>query len=92
MQATKGDRIIVTAAKTRGATREGEILEVIEVIEGERRIRYRVQWADGHETLFAPGPGAAVVLPRLKATANKPTAKKRSGKPTAKKPTSKKRA
>jgi hypothetical protein len=89
MQATRGDRIIVTAAKTGGATREGEILEVIE---GGRRIRYRVQWADGHETLFAPGPGAAVVLPRLKATANKSTAKKRSGKPTAKQPTSKRRA
>ena len=39
MQATRGDRIIVTAAKTEGATREGEILEVIE---GDLRIRYRV--------------------------------------------------
>jgi hypothetical protein len=87
MQATRGDRIIVTAAKTGGATREGEILEVIE---GEFRIRYRVQWADGHETLFAPGPGAAAVIPRPKATAKKPTAKKPSGKPTAKKPTTKK--
>jgi hypothetical protein len=36
--AKAGDRILVTAAKTGGASREGEI---VEVIEGDLRIRYR---------------------------------------------------
>jgi hypothetical protein len=72
MEATTGDRISVVAAKTGSVTREGEILEVIE---GEFHVRYRVQWTDGHESLFSPGPGVATVLPGSKPTADKSTAK-----------------
>ena len=77
--AKAGDRILVTAAKTGGASREGEI---VEVIEGDLRIRYRVQWADGHESMYAPGPGAAELL----------RGKTQGKTPGAKKPADKKRA
>jgi hypothetical protein len=77
-EAKAGDRILVTAAKTGGASREGEI---VEVIEGDLRIRYRVQWADGHESMYAPGPGAAELL-RGKTQGKTPGAKK----PADKKP------
>ena len=72
MEAKTGDRISVVAAKTGSVTREGEILEVIE---GDLHVRYRVQWTDGHESLFSPGPGVATVLPGSKPTAYKSTAK-----------------
>ena len=72
MEATTGDRISVVGTKTGSVTREGEILEVIE---GELHVRYRVQWTDGHESLFSPGPGVATVLPGSKPTAYKSTAK-----------------
>ena len=51
MEATRGDRISVVGAKTGSVTREGEILEVIE---GELHVRYRVQWTDGHEAIWPP--------------------------------------
>jgi hypothetical protein len=52
----KGDLIVVNAQRVGGPAREGEI---IEVIEGDLRVQYRVRWNDGHESLFAPGAGAA---------------------------------
>jgi len=82
MEATTGDRISVVAAKTGSVTREGEILEVIE---GGLRVRYRVQWSDGHESLFSPGPGVATVLPGSKPTAHKSTAKSTAKRASAKK-------
>jgi hypothetical protein len=39
--------------------REGEILEVIQ---GEVSVSYRVRWADGHETLIAPKSGTARIV------------------------------
>ncbi|MGH2637272.1 MAG: DUF1918 domain-containing protein, partial [Actinomycetota bacterium] len=39
--------------------REGEILEVIQ---GEVSVRYRIRWADGHETLIAPSSGTARIV------------------------------
>ncbi len=58
--ARKGDLIVVNARRVGGPPREGEI---IEVIEGERRVQYRVRWSDGHESLFAPGAGASRIEP-----------------------------
>jgi hypothetical protein len=84
MEATRGDRISVAAAKTGSVSREGEILEVIK---GELHVRYRVQWTDGHESLFSPGPGVATVLP-----GSKPTAHTSRAKSTAKKASIKKAA
>jgi uncharacterized protein DUF1918 len=84
MQGSKGDHIVLPASKVGGATREGEI---IQVIESDLRISYRVQWSDGHESLISPGAGAAVVL-----AAGRPDASARSMKPTAKKPPAKKKS
>lgn len=55
-----GDRIVVESESVGQPTREGEILEVIE---GEVGLRYRVRWADGHETVFTPSGGAARIVP-----------------------------
>jgi hypothetical protein len=37
--------------------------EIVEVIEEDLRVQYRVRWNDGHESLFAPGAGAARIEP-----------------------------
>jgi hypothetical protein len=87
MGATTGDRISVVGAKTGSVTREGEILEVIE---GDLNVRYRVQWTDGHESLFSPGPGVATVLPAAKPTARTSTAKSTAKGASTKKATQKK--
>lgn len=58
--ARKGDLIVVNPQRVGGPGREGEI---IEVIEGDLRVQYRVRWNDGHESLFAPGAGAARIEP-----------------------------
>src|SRR5438445_13217960 len=58
--ARKGDLIVVNPRRVGGPAREGEI---IEVIESDLRVQYRVRWNDGHESLFAPGAGAARIEP-----------------------------
>jgi hypothetical protein len=55
-----GDRMIVESETVGSAPREGEILEVIE---GEVSVRYRIRWEDGHESMFTPGGGAARIIP-----------------------------
>lgn len=60
MDAKVGDRILVDSEHVGTPPREGQILEVIS---GELSPRFRVRWADGHETLFSPGSGAARVVP-----------------------------
>jgi hypothetical protein len=52
--------MVVNARRAGGPPREEEI---IEVIEGELRVQYRVRWSDGHESLFAPGAGALRIEP-----------------------------
>ena len=61
MEAKRGDRIIVESESVGTAPREGEILEVIE---GEAAVRYRVRWSDGHESLFTAAGGSARIVPR----------------------------
>ena len=60
MAAKPGDRIIVESEAVGQPEREGEILEVIE---GETSVRYRVRWGDGRESLFSPGAGSARLVP-----------------------------
>jgi len=55
-----GDLIVVESETVGQPIREGEILEVIE---GEVGLRYRVRWTDGHETVFTPSGGAARIVP-----------------------------
>jgi Domain of unknown function (DUF1918) len=60
MSTKKGDRIVVESETVGTPAREGEI---VEVIEGEAGVRYRVRWEDGHESVFSPGSGAARIIP-----------------------------
>ncbi len=54
-----GDRIVVESETVGTPTREGEILEVLQ---GEVGVRYRVRWVDGHETIFTPSGGSARIV------------------------------
>ena len=52
--ATRGDRISVDSQKAGEPPRHGTVLEVIE---HEYGVSYRVAWDDGHETTFRPTAG-----------------------------------
>jgi len=73
----KGDLIVVNAQRVGGPPREGEILEVIE---RDLRVQYRVRWSDGHESVFAPGAGTARIEPvgADKKTGSEPSKPKKS--------------
>src|SRR5438270_2885753 len=79
--AKKGDVIVVNPARVGGPPRQGEILEVVE---GELRVQYRVRWNDGHESLFAPGAGTARIEPAAdrKRTGRRPVTKTSTPKAT----------
>ena len=55
-----GDVIVIDSSKVGSPPREGEVLEVIH---GEVRVSYRVQWPDGHQSLIAPALGSARIKP-----------------------------
>ena len=58
MRANVGDRIVI---KGHGVGEPDRDCEVLEVRGPEGRPAYVVRWGDsGHETLFFPGPDAAV--------------------------------
>jgi len=59
MTGKAGDRIVVESERVGQATREGEILEVIEASYGTR---YRVRWDDGHESTVRPAAGSARIV------------------------------
>ena len=61
MKAKAGDRIEIESETVGSAARQGEILEVME---GEVSVRYRIRWVDGHETVIAPSGGTARIIPR----------------------------
>ena len=54
-----GDLIIIDSTQVGSPPREGEVLEVIQA---EVSVSYRVRWADGHETLIAPKSGTARIV------------------------------
>ena len=58
MEAQKGDRISVESNKVGGASRAGEVVEV--VVGAGGTAHYRVRWDDGHETTFFPSSDAHV--------------------------------
>ena len=58
MDARVGDEIVVDAVHTGEPSREGEILEIID---RDGVLHYRVRWDDGHESLFYPGSTTHVV-------------------------------
>lgn len=59
MEARPGDRIVVETEHVGDVEREGE---VIEVIEGDLGMRYRVRWRDGRETVLTPAAGSVRVV------------------------------
>jgi Domain of unknown function (DUF1918) len=58
MHAENGDQIVVESAKVGSARRSGQIVEVMGGPAGEH---YRVEWEDGRQSEFFPGPDAKVV-------------------------------
>jgi Domain of unknown function (DUF1918) len=54
-----GDLIFIDSPKVGSPAREGEILEVIQ---GEVSVSYRVRWADGRQTLITPSLGVARIV------------------------------
>jgi hypothetical protein len=69
-----GDRIEIESETVGTPAREGEILEVIQ---GEISVRYRIRWGDGHESVMTPSGGTARIIARTgkKAVVKKPTKK-----------------
>ena len=63
MGAKAGDRIEVESETVGTPTREGEILEVLQ---GELSVRYRIRWVDGHESVLTPSGGTARIIPKKK--------------------------
>jgi hypothetical protein len=55
-----GDRVLLESERVGQPVREGEILEVVQ---GTTSVRYRVRWADGHESVFSPSVGSARIVP-----------------------------
>jgi hypothetical protein len=71
MTGKPGERIEVESEAVGQPTREGEILEVIQ---GEVGIRYRVRWSDGHESVFSPSGGSARIVAAVGVAGAKPGA------------------
>lgn len=63
MKVKAGDQILVDSEHAGTPAREGEILEVLEADYG---IRYRVRWDDGHESVIHPIAGTVHIRPREK--------------------------
>ncbi len=57
--AKRGDLLVIDSPQVGSQPRQGEVLQVIQ---GEVSVRYRVRWTDGHETLIAPLAGAARIV------------------------------
>ena len=59
MEVKAGDRIVVETEHVGDVEREGEVLEVME---GDLGLRYRVRWRDGRETVLTPAAGSVRVV------------------------------
>lgn len=61
MEAKMGDRIEVESERVGQPMREGVVLEVVS---SASVVRYRVRWADGHESVFFPSAGSMRIIAR----------------------------
>jgi hypothetical protein len=59
MAARVGNRIVVESERVGQLEREGEILEVMQ---SDLTVRYRVRWNDGRETILSPTGGSVRIL------------------------------
>ena len=66
MAFSPGDRVLTEAESTERTARHGVIEEVVH---GDPHPRYRIRWADGHESIYTPADGAL----RLAETASRST-------------------
>jgi len=76
MSAKPGDRIEIGSQNVGTPVREGEILEVIQ---GEVSVRYRIRWRDGHESVIAPSAGTASIIRESKKDKGTKKNKKKKG-------------
>ena len=58
--AKPGDVILIESEKVGSPPREGEVLEILQ---GQISVSYRVRWQDGHESVIAPGAGNTRIVP-----------------------------
>jgi uncharacterized protein DUF1918 len=49
-----GDRVVAESESTSRASRAGTVTEVVR----EQPPRYRIEWDDGHESIYTPSSGA----------------------------------
>ena len=49
-----GDRVVAEAESTERRPRPGTVREVVR----EQPARYRIEWDDGHESIYTPAAGA----------------------------------
>jgi hypothetical protein len=49
------DRVVAESESTQRAPRTGSVLEVLR---GDPSPRYRIEWDDGHTTIYTPAAGA----------------------------------
>lgn len=64
MKGSVGDRLILESERVGQPNREGEILDLRPV--GDV-VRYRVRWADGHESTIMPTAGSVRIVSTGKA-------------------------
>jgi Domain of unknown function (DUF1918) len=50
-----GDRVVAETESTERPARAGTVLEVVH---GDPSPRYRIEWDDGHTTVYTPAAGA----------------------------------
>jgi hypothetical protein len=50
-----GDRVVAESESTDRPARTGTVRDVLR---GDPSPRYRIEWDDGHETIYAPAAGA----------------------------------
>lgn len=70
-----GDRVVVEGAKVGGGRREGTLVGIVGSL-------IKVRWADGGETIMAPGAGAVRFLPgnsKSRAAGAPPTTARKQG-------------
>jgi hypothetical protein len=50
-----GDRVVAESESTERHARNGTVREVVH---GDPRARYRIEWDDGHTSVYSPAAGA----------------------------------
>ena len=59
MAVRPGDLIVLDSAQVGSPSREGEVLQIVQ---GQVSVSYRVRWTDGHQTLISPMSGSARII------------------------------